>query len=79
MGEARRRSQQGLPPKKSNNKSDDSSKILPLIPITDDQREKFFAITKTGSWIGIFLLIVFWVVVRFIGPWAGWWTPADTY
>ena len=74
MGEARRRSQQGLPPKQVKNKGNQSS---PLWSLTDEKREKFFKITKTGAWIGIISLLVFWIIVRFIGPAAGWWVLAD--
>jgi hypothetical protein len=35
------------------------------------------AITTQGAWIGIGSLVLFWVIVRFIGPAAGWWTLAD--
>ena len=78
MGEAKRRAQQGLPPKQTNKTKKMSNKISPLLPITKDQQERFFSITKTGAWIGVFLLVIFWVTVRFIGPTAGWWTLADT-
>jgi hypothetical protein len=35
------------------------------------------ALTTRGAWIGIAALVLFWVIVRFIGPAAGWWTLAD--
>jgi hypothetical protein len=35
------------------------------------------AITTRGAWIGIGSLVLFWVIVRFIGPAAGWWSLAD--
>jgi hypothetical protein len=31
-----------------------------------------------ASWYGIGGLVILWVIVRFIGPAAGWWTPADS-
>ena len=74
MGEARRRSQQGLSPKQVKNTDNQPS---PLWAITEDKREKFFKITKIGAWIGIISLLVFWIIVRFIGPAAGWWVLAD--
>lgn len=78
MGEARRRANKGLPPRKSSaNQKISSAQILPWLPITVDQREQFFRITKIGAWLGIGLLIVFWIVVRFVGPAAGWWVPFD--
>ncbi|MFN4279238.1 DUF2839 domain-containing protein [Thermosynechococcus sp.] len=29
-----------------------------------------------GTWVGIGLLVVIWVIVRFIGPSLGWWQLA---
>ena len=77
MGEARRRASQGLPPRQTKNKKDTSPRIVSWLPITLNQKERFYSITKLGAWIGIGLLIVLWIVVRFIGPAAGWWIPAD--
>ncbi len=77
MGEARRRAQQGLPPRQGKSNKDNSPRILPWLPITENQREQFFSITKLGAWIGIGVVVVLWIVVRFIGPAAGWWVPAD--
>ena len=77
MGEARRRADQGLPPRKTKNSKDDSPRIFPWLPITFQQREQFFSITKLGAWIGIGICVIVWIVVRFIGPAAGWWVPAD--
>jgi len=47
--------------------------IFSWLPITKTQSEDFVKWTTRGSWIGISLLVVWWVVVRFIGPSAGWW------
>ena len=77
MGEARRRSQEGLPPRQSKTKSDNSPRIITWLPITEKQRDLFYSTTQRGGWIGIGILIAFWIVVRFIGPAAGWWVPAD--
>ena len=77
MGEARRRADQGLPPRKIKSNQDDSPRIIDWLPITQNQREQFFSITKLGAWIGIGVVAVFWIVVRLIGPAVGWWTPAD--
>ena len=80
MGEARRRSEQGLSNRSSQNKtnrSNKSSKIFPWLPITLEQENFFIKISIQGGWIGIGLLILIWIVVRFIGPAAGWWIPAD--
>ena len=36
---------------------------------------KYFPATK--GWSLLYLILVIWIVVRFIGPAAGWWIPAD--
>jgi len=81
MGEARRRSAQGLPPrqpKKGASSQDTSPRIVSWIPLTRNQAQQFVAVTTRGAWIGIGAMVVFWVTVRFIGPAAGWWSLADT-
>lgn len=50
-----------------------SEKILPWLPITKAQSEKFLKITTTGAWIGIGIMIAIWFTVRFIGPAFGLW------
>ena len=77
MGEARRRVEQGLPPRQSKPKSDVTSRFLSWLPSASNPREQFYSVTKVGAWIGIGLLAVVWIVVRFVGPAAGWWIPAD--
>ncbi len=78
MGEARRRASQGLPPKKKSKSSQDTSpRIVSWLPITVNQKNQFYAITTRATWIGIAVLLLVWIVVRFVGPSAGWWTPAD--
>ncbi|MCU0528624.1 MAG: DUF2839 domain-containing protein [Cyanobium sp. Prado107] len=85
MGEARRRSIQGLPPRQtkpqtkpgSSTGADDSPRLAPWLPLTRNQADRFVNITTRGAWIGIAALVIFWVTVRFIGPAAGWWTLAD--
>ncbi|MBO1349209.1 MAG: DUF2839 domain-containing protein [Hormoscilla sp. GUM202] len=47
--------------------------ILPWLPITKSQADKFMKWTTTGAWIGIGITIAVWVTVRFIGPGLGWW------
>ncbi|MBC6421960.1 MAG: DUF2839 domain-containing protein [Hormoscilla sp. SP5CHS1] len=47
--------------------------ILPWLPITKSQADKFMKWTTTGAWIGIGIMIVVWLTVRFIGPGLGWW------
>lgn len=47
--------------------------ILPWMPITKTQAETFVKWSTTGAWIGIGLLVAWWITVRFIGPSFGWW------
>ncbi len=47
--------------------------ILPWLPITKAQAERFYKLTTRGAWIGIAALAVVWVIIRFIGPAFGWW------
>ena len=49
------------------------SYIAPWVPITKSQSEQFVKWTTQGAWIGIGLLVVCWVGVRFIGPALGLW------
>ncbi|MEG5040960.1 MULTISPECIES: DUF2839 domain-containing protein [unclassified Microcoleus] len=48
-------------------------RIVAWLPITKTQSQDFVKWTSRGSWIGIGLLAAWWVVVRFVGPAAGWW------
>ncbi len=81
MGEARRRAQEGLIPRtpksKKKVKKGDSPRIVSWLPITERQRSQFIDFTIKAGWIGIGILVFIWIVVRFIGPTAGWWVPAD--
>ena len=80
MGEARRRAEQGLPPRqvKTAKPKDTSPRVVPWIPLTQNQTRQFMAVTTRGAWIGVGSLVLFWITVRFIGPAAGWWSLADT-
>ena len=80
MGEAKRRKTLGTPPKKNNIKSneDNSPRFLEWLPLTINQRDSFMKLSIKASWFGIGGLVLLWVVVRFIGPAAGWWTLADS-
>ena len=80
MGEARRRSEKGLLNLKNRDqksKSGKATQMLPSFPLSLDQRQEFIRLTIKLSWFGIGFLLLLWVVVRFIGPAAGWWIPAD--
>jgi hypothetical protein len=67
MGEAKRRKSQ------LDSTSSQESWILPWVPITKNQSELFVTWTTRGAWIGIALMVVIWVTIRFIGPAFGWW------
>lgn len=47
--------------------------ILPWLPIKQSQAQKFVSWSTRGAWIGIGLLVAYWVVVRFVGPGFGLW------
>jgi hypothetical protein len=49
------------------------NRILPWVPITKSQAELFVSLTTRGAWIGIGVMVVVWVTIRFIGPAFGWW------
>ena len=80
MGEAKRRKKLGQSSKKNNfnSKSDKSPKLFEWLPITINQRDSLIKLSIKACWFGIGSLIVLWIVVRFIGPAAGWWTLADS-
>ena len=80
MGEAKRRKILGLPPKKNNNKIEkgESQRLFTWLPLTIDQRDSLIKLSIKASWFGIAGLVILWIVVRFIGPAAGWWTLADS-
>ena len=80
MGEAKRRKTLGLPPKKNSTKTkiDESQRLFELLPFTINQRDNLIKLSIKASWFGIGGLVILWIVVRFIGPAAGWWTLADS-
>ena len=80
MGEAKRRKSLGLSPLKNNTniKSNESSRLFEWLPLTINQRDRLIKLSIKASWLGIGGLVILWVVVRFIGPAAGWWTLADS-
>jgi fatty acid desaturase len=81
MGEAKRRSEQGLPPrgpqKNPSSAKDTSPRLAPWLPLTRRQADRFVQVSTQGAWVGIAALVLFWVTVRFIGPSVGWWTLSD--
>jgi len=80
MGEAKRREKLGLPPKKNyiKTKFDESPRLFEWLPFTVNQRDNLIKLSIKASWFGIGGLVILWIVVRFIGPAAGWWTLADS-
>ena len=78
MGEAKRRTIQGLPPKSvTKDKVDTSPRLVSWFPLTRNQADQFVQVSTKGAWIGIGVLVVFWITVRFVGPAAGWWALSD--
>jgi hypothetical protein len=80
MGEAKRRAEQGLPPrakKATTAPADTSPRILPWLPFTRNQADRFVKLSTRGAWVGIGALVLFWLIVRFLGPGLGWWQLAD--
>ena len=53
------------------------ARILPWVPITKTQANLFIEWTTRGAWLGIILMVIGWVTIRFIGPAFGWWQLAD--
>ena len=80
MGEAKRRKKLGLPSTKNNTKiqSEESQRFFEWLPLTINQRDRLIKLSIKASWFGIGGLVILWIVVRFIGPAAGWWTLADS-
>ena len=80
MGEAKRRKKLGLPLTKNNTKiqSEESQRFFEWLPLTINQRDRLIKLSIKASWYGIGGLVILWIVVRFIGPAAGWWTLADS-
>ena len=80
MGEAKRRKTLGLLPKKNINKTkfDESPRLFEWLPFTINQRDNLINLSIKASWFGIGGLVILWIVVRFLGPAAGWWTLADS-
>ncbi|MEL6221706.1 MAG: DUF2839 domain-containing protein [Cyanobacteria bacterium J06626_14] len=47
--------------------------IVSWLPFKKSQAQRFVALSTRGAWIGIGVLVAYWVTVRFIGPAFGWW------
>ena len=59
-------------------KIDESPRLFEWLPFTINQRDNLIKLSIKASWFGIGGLVILWIVVRFIGPAAGWWTLADS-
>ena len=77
MGEARRRSEQGVQLRSKKNSMNESPRIVSWFPVTQAQRDQFIQLSIRAGWVGIATLVILWIIVRFVGPAAGWWIPAD--
>ena len=47
--------------------------IFPWLPFKKSQAQKFVTWSTTCAWLGIGLLVAYWVTVRFLGPALGFW------
>jgi hypothetical protein len=47
--------------------------VFPWLPIKKGQAQQFVSLSSRGAWIGIGVLVAYWVTVRFLGPALGWW------
>ena len=77
MGKSRRRAEKGLKPRNKKNFKNESPRIISWFPVTQAQRDQFIQLSIRAGWVGIAALVILWILVRFIGPAAGWWIPAD--
>lgn len=67
MGEAKRRKEV------LGDKYGQEQNILPWLPFKKSQAQQFVQLTTQGAWVGIGLLVAYWITVRFLGPTLGWW------
>jgi hypothetical protein len=67
MGEAKRRKEL------LGDKYGQENRILPWVPVSKAQSQQFVKWSTTGAWLGIGLLVAYWLTVRFIGPALGFW------
>jgi len=67
MGDAKRRKDT------LKDKYGQEANIFPWLPVTKSQAERLARWSNRGAWIGIGLLVAWWLTVRFIGPAFGLW------
>ncbi len=55
-----------------------SEPVVSWLPFwTKQNAAQFVKIANTGAWIGIGVMVAFWLTVRFLGPALGWWEIAQ--
>lgn len=67
MGEAKRRKDA------LGEKYGQEERFLSWVPLSKRQAQQFVDWSTRGAWIGIGLLVAWWLTVRFFGPAFGWW------
>lgn len=67
MGESKRR-KEALGEKYGQDKV-----LIPWLGITKQKAQRYVAWANRGAWIGIAILVVFWITIRVLGPAFGWW------
>lgn len=67
MGEAKRRKDT------LGEKYGKEAQLFPWLRVTKSQAQQFVQWSNRGAWIGIGLLVAWWVTIRFIGPGFGLW------
>lgn len=67
MGDAKRRKES------LGEKYGQEPNIFPWLPVKQSQAKNLVDWSTRGAWIGIGVLVAYWVVVRFIGPGLGFW------
>jgi hypothetical protein len=70
MGDAKRR-------KETSGSKPTETRIVAWLPFTTTQSSEFVRITTKGAWIGIGLLVLGWLTVRWFGPALGLWQIAN--
>nr|YP_009530838.1 hypothetical protein PMNZ_593 [Paulinella micropora]AXY63527.1 hypothetical protein PMNZ_593 [Paulinella micropora] len=77
MDEAKRRTTQKSFTREYSKIDKDAKPVMSWLQFDQDRASSFVAITTRGAWTGISTLILFWIIVRFIGPTANWWRLGD--
>lgn len=51
----------------------DDDRIVEWLPLTHGQARRMNEITTQGAWFGIGILVVYWIIIRLVGPALGLW------